>query len=511
MNVYEYVLQRARATPDSTAVHLQDGPHVSYDELDETVRRVAAWLAERGVDPGDRVGVSLRDVPAYVPAVLGCLHAGAVPTPLNTRLGDGELAALLNDVRPRALIATADDATTAALVDRTETLNEDALLPVHGRGWLDVDALPNPSDDQPATRLDDDPAFVMFTSGSTGRPKGVVQSHRNVSAQVHAGISMFGLDEGDVGLATVPLFHVGGFHEIVLMTLFAGGTVAVQDDWDPVAWAALVEAAGATWSGLIPTMIVDVLDSPDALALDTTTLRFCIYGGSATPERVLEEFVAETGVNRLVDNYGLTESAGVCVTYRPEDARRPGVMGTFAPAVEGKVVDLDSGERVHAGAEGELLLRGDSITAGYWERPDANAELFTDGWLHTEDVVRETDDGYLVYVDRADDVLLSGGEKIAPSEVEDVVQEHPDVVAVSVLGTPHERYGEAVTAVVVPADDSLSADEIVGFCASHSGLAGYKKPRRVYFVDGFPKTGSHKVDKTALEAQLRERYGDEWR
>ncbi|WP_227134715.1 class I adenylate-forming enzyme family protein [Halorubellus salinus] len=510
MNVYEYVLQRARAAPDSTAVHVQDGPHVSYDGLDETVRRVAAWLTERGVEPGDRVGVSLRDIPAYVPAVLGSLHVGAVPTPLNTRLGDQELAALLNDVRPRALVATADDPTTETLVDVTETLERDALLPVRGSGWLDVSALPTALDAQPATRLDDDPAFVMFTSGSTGRPKGVVQSHRNVTSQVHGGISMFGLDDGDVGLATVPLFHVGGFHEIVLMTLFAGGTVAVQDTWDALEWAALVEDAGATWSGLIPTMIVDVLDSPDALAQDTSSLRFCIYGGSATPEPVLQEFVAETGVNRMVDNYGLTESAGVCVTYRAEDDRRPGVMGTFAPEVEGTVVDLDSGDRVPKGAEGELLLRGDSITAGYWERPAANADLFSDGWLHTEDVVRETEDGYLVYVDRADDVLLSGGEKIAPSEVEDVIQEHPDVVAVSVLGTPHERYGEAVTAVVVPADDSLTADEVVAFTAEHPALADYKKPRRVYFVDAFPKTGSHKVDKTALEERLRDRYGDEW-
>ena len=512
MNIYESYLQRVRDHGEEPAIVDPAGADISFAETNTAAKRITAWLTNRGIEIDDRVAIYLPDCHEYIPSVLGVLRKGAVAVPVNTRLSPEELQYVLNDVRPRALIAPSMDDTVDSLVKETETLTSGDCLSIRPNQWFKNEELPKShTAPPPTTRLDSNPAFVMHTSGTTGKPKGVIQTHRNVAAQVAGGISKFQLTSTDIGLATVPLFHVGGFHEIVLMTLFAGGAVAIQSSWDPVEWANLVETTGATWSGLIPTMIIDILDSKEALDRDTSSLRFCIYGGSATPESVLKDFEDRTEVGMMIDNYGQTENSGVSVTYSLDDERRPGAMGTFVPVVEGRVVDLETGEELPPGQEGELLLRGDSITPGYWERPKANEELFTDGWLHTEDVVQMDKDGYLYYVDRVDDMILSGGEKVSPSEVEDVLQEHPNVSAVAVLGTSHERFGKAVTAVIIPQDDSLTTEDVKAFCDERDDLAGYKKPRRVVFVEDFPQTGSHKVDKDQLVEQLAQKYSSEWR
>ncbi|HKJ60080.1 MAG TPA: AMP-binding protein [Halobacteriales archaeon] len=509
MNLYEHLRQRVREDPDAAAMIRPGESDVSFGSLDETAGRIAAWLNECGVGTDDRVAVYLPDCPEYVSVLLGVWRAGCVATPVNTRLGPGEVHYVLADVRPAALVVAAEFEDTVG-VDDLESLSPETVLTVHPGAWFERAPLSPAAAAPPVERrFDDEPAVVMHTSGSTGRPKGVVQTHRNVAAQIAGGSAKFGLTSADVGLATVPLFHVGGMHEIVLMTLFAGGSVAVQSDWDPVEWARLVEETGATWSGLIPTMMVDVLDSGVARELDTSSLRFCIYGGSPTPEPLLVEFESTVGVGRLVDNYGQTETAGVSITDDVSSDRRPGAMGTPISTVEARVVDLQTGEDVPRGAEGELRLRGDSVTPGYWERDDANEALFTDGWLHTEDLVLEREDGYLAYVGRVDDVILSGGEKVAPSSVERVLQDHSDVTAVSVFGTPHDRLGEAVTAAVVSSDPTLDGGDIEAFCDDSDELAGYEKPRRVVFVDEFPRTGSHKVDKVSLAERALDEFREE--
>jgi acyl-CoA synthetase (AMP-forming)/AMP-acid ligase II len=177
-------------------------------------------------------------------------------------------------------------------------------------------------------------------------------------------------------------------------------------------------------------------------------------------------------------------------------------MGRPAPSVEAKVVDLESPKEVEAGEAGELLLRGDNITPGYWERSELNEDSFTDGWLHTDDVVRRDQEGYYYYVDRVDDMILSGGEKVSPSSVESILQTMPGVDAVAVFDTPHDRLGETVTAAVIPSDQSLTGEDIKNYCAESDELADYKQPRRVSLVDRFPRTGSQKIDKRALSEQI---------
>lgn len=501
MNLYEYVHRHATATPSEPAIKQLSGPDVSYRELDRRAKRVAAWLEEKGVEEGERVAVYLPDCPSYVPIILGAWRAGCVATPLNTRFGVSDLTFVLEDVGPAVLF------TNAVFADETATLEADVDALAH---VVEV-GLDSPFDDFPdetrapatVTRLDSDIAIVMHTSGTTGMPKGVIQTHRNIGAQVDAGIQIFDYGPHTTSLAATPLFHVGGWHGATLMALFAGGSLAVLPEWDAEAWAKTIEATNTTFTGLVPTMMVDVLRTEAVEDYDTSSLQTCSYGGSPAPQPLLDEFAETFGVG-LANYYGQTENSGVSVTHAPGDDTPSGALGKPIQTVQAKVVDIESGDAVAPGERGELLLRGDNITRGYWERPERNEALFTDGWLHTEDVVRRDEDGYLYYVDRRDDIIHSGGEKVPPSKLEDVLQDAAAVESVAVFGTDHGRLGEAVTAAIVPSDETVSEAEIESFCDDRDDLPGYMKPRRTVFVDEFPRTGSQKIDKVALAERVEE-------
>ncbi|WP_265108659.1 class I adenylate-forming enzyme family protein [Halosolutus halophilus] len=520
MNVYDHFEHVATKSPTKTAVSGPgSGDGISYEELDQQARQVAAWV-DATVQDGGRVAIYLPDEPAYLPVVLGIWRAGRVGTPLNARFGLDELEYTLSDLDPSALVtseAFADE--SRQLVDRIEALEEDAIVTADDVRRFDPAAFP-PATDAPETvrRLDDETAVVMYTSGTTGRPKGVVQTHRNVSAQVDVGITFYGLDETDVVLAPVPLFHVGGLYGCAIPALLAGGTVVVQRGWDATDWARLVEETSATVTGLIPTMMIDALNTDEAHAYDTSSLRIAFYGGAPAPGPALERFGDAFDVDALLNYYGQTENTGLSVTFDPGTEPEPGLMGRPTQAVEADVVEIGGTEPVDPGEPGELLLRGDVIMPRYWNDPERTAAAFTDDvprseateesedgtsgrWLRTGDVVRQDDDGRLYYVDRVDDMIVTGGENVAPSAVEDVLQGMDEIAAVAVFGTPHERWGEAVTAAIVP-DEDLTEDDVLEYWESTVEMADYQKPRRIVFVDEFPRTATQKIDKSTLAERV---------
>jgi len=506
MNLYEQFAGEARAHPDRVAITDPDSDDLSYAELDRQARAVHAFLADR-TDPGDRVALYMMDNPSYVACALGAWRAGCVLTLVNYRFGVEEVAFVLDDIRPTVVLT--DTVFEGSAREASEDVERvDSVVVAHTDAFVD-DAFGDPGA-APAgeVRFDDDPAIVMHTSGTTGMPKGVVQTHRNVAAQVEAGVNVFGVTSEDVGIASVPLFHVGGFHGLTLMGLTTGGTICVQPAWDAEQWARLVGETGATLSGLVPAMMVDALNTDAAREYDTSSLRLHFYGGSPTPEPVIQGFQETFGVDRMLNYYGQTEVCGLAVTYPPGEERVPGAMGRTLPCLEGRVVDIGTGEELPAGEEGELLLRGDSVMHGYWERPERNEETFSEAedggprWLHTDDVVVRGENGLLRYVDRVDDIVHSGGEKVAPAMVENVLQELDGVEAVAVFGTPDDRLGEAVTAAIVRADESLTEADVEAHCDTSEALAGYEKPRRVVFVAEFPRTGSQKIDKVKLSERV---------
>lgn len=505
MNVATRFDYRIEAGPEETAIVAEDGAETTYAALGEQVRQVAAWCDRQGLGEGDRVALYLHDTPAYVPSILGVWRVGAIASPINTRFGLSELEYTLSDLGPSAMLASdvfADN--VVQLQDRIEGLDPASVLEVERDGGFADDALPD-ADGAPdvARRLDDEPAVVMYTSGTTGHPKGVIQTHRNVGAQTDVNVEHFGIQRADVMVVSVPLFHVGGLYGGALPLLSAGGTVVVQSEWDAAGWARLVEEHGATTSGLIPTMMLDALNTPEARERDTSSLRYAVYGGSPATEATIDQFRETFDVPHLFNYYGQTEVTGLSVTFGRDAEVRPALLGKPVHAIEHRVVDVaaDGLVDVEPGEPGELLVRGDTVTPGYWDE-SLNPEYFTDGWLHTDDVVREDEDGWLYYVDRADDMIISGGENVAPSEVENALQDHPGIEAVAVFGTPHERWGEAVTAAIVPAASDLDEADVLDWWDDEAGLAGYKRPRRIEFVDEFPRTATQKIDKVTLAEQV---------
>jgi long-chain acyl-CoA synthetase len=405
------------------------------------------------------------------------------------------VAYVLEDVDPAVTVHDAVFANTAAEAAEQAGL-ADALVHGHAGSFREAAFGAPETAPEPVTRLDDDPAVVMHTSGTTGDPKGVLQTHHNVGAQVDAGITTYDVTGEDTAVVSVPLFHVGGFHGGTLMGLFTGGSVVIHPAWGAAEWARLVEATAATVSGLVPAMMVDALGNENARERDTASLRMCFYGGSPATESTLEAFASAFDVEQLLNYYGQTEAAGLTVAGTPSTPRTEGALGKPVGTVETRVVDPEAGAEVPEHTDGELWIRGDSVMPRYWNEPELTEAAFEGGWFRTGDVVRR-DDGVLHFVDRLDDIVLTGGEKVPPSRVEGALTEMEGVEAAAVFGTPHDRLGEAVTAAVV-GDDSLTAADVTAFCEAHDGLAGYEEPRRVHLVDSLPRTGSQKIDKTEL-------------
>lgn len=477
----------------------------TYADLARQTRQVAAWLDHRGLGVGDRVAVYLPDTPSYVPVVLGIWRVGAIASPINTRFGVEELEYTLSDLEPSALLGSDVFASNIAdLRERIDGLDGETTLLVDREGGFVAADLPAGGDAPAiARRLDEDSAVVMYTSGTTGHPKGVVQTHRNVDAQLDVNVTHFDITAVDITISAVPLFHVGGLYGAALPTMLEGAKLVLPGKWDAALWARLVEEYGGTFSGLIPTMMIDALNTDTATERDTSSLRQVVYGGSPATEETLDSFQRTFEVDHLRNYYGQTENTGLSVTYDTDTERRPGLMGRPVQAVNYRITDITADDLVDVeqGEEGELLLRGDIITPSYWDE-SFNADYFTDGWLHTDDIFRADEDGLLYYVDRVDNMIITGGENVAPSEVENALQNHPAIEAVAVFGTDHERWGEAVTAAIVASDPELTDDDVESWWVSKVALAGYKRPRRVEFVKEFPRTATQKVDKASLRKQI---------
>ncbi len=504
MNLYNIFARKLIENPEACAVKRLEKPNLTYKEIDQRAQSVAGWLDEKGIEEGERIAVYMMDSPSFISAILGIWRAGAIVTPLNIMLGMEDLEYILNDARPSAMLYSPFLAENAEkLLEKIDTIDHSILA--ESDAEFNSEEFPDP-DRAPeiATRLDSDAAIVMHTSGTTGIPKGVIQTHRNIGSQVHGEADLFDLTSSDVFINPIPLFHVAGFHCAALLALFYDVPLIIQRGWDAEEWAQCVEEFGATYAGLISTMMVDILNTDEVESYDTSSLRMTIVGGSPPAESFLEEFREKFDVE-LANMYGQTENAGASITHGSFYERKPGSTGKPMATVEAKIVDLETGEDLPPGEAGELLLRGDNVTPGYWEKPEKNEKLFTEDWLHTEDVFKKDEDGIFHFVERKDDMILSGGEKVPARKVEDILVKMSEIEDVAVVGTKHDRYGETVTAAVIRADENLTEEDVYEFCKDREDLASYMKPRRVFFVEEFPKTGSMKVDKVELTERIKKK------
>jgi fatty-acyl-CoA synthase len=352
----------------------------------------------------------------------------------------------------------------------------------------------------------DDPHEIIFTSGTTGQPKGVIWTNGTVMWNSLQQAMDFGLGPENSTYAVIDLYYIGGRHDFTWAVLHQGGTVHVKrssnfDAEDVIRYVAQRRITHVLW---VPTMLYEILRLPSLPDYDTSALKMIMCGGqpvsAATTERAQEAFPQTD----FIQAYGLTEGGGSVIHVRPQDSRRkPGSAGQPSLHVELRLVDPD-GLDVPTGTDGEIILRAPSVTAGYWDDPDMTARLIVDGWLHTGDMGRFDEDGFVFVSGRKGDMIISGGMNIFPSEIESILLEHPVVSDVAVIGLPDEKWGESVCAVIeVTAGAEVIEHELIDYC--NERLASYKKPRSIRVVDALPRTVGGKPKKFLL----RERFAAE--
>ncbi|MCW2922624.1 MAG: long-chain fatty acid--CoA ligase [Thermoleophilia bacterium] len=490
-NLAAALTEAAATHPGQPALRLGDAT-VTYEQFDAVAARVAGLLRDRGIGPGDRVGIMLPNVPAFPACYYGVLRAGAVVVPMNVLLKRREVAYYLGDSGASLLFAWhafgdeagpgADDAGTPALL-----VGDDGLAP------LLVDVEPAPAD---AERSGDDPAVILYTSGTTGRPKGAQLSHANMRSNAAVCVSLFGLDTTSVILGALPLFHSFGQTCGLNAAVAAGATLALLPRFDPVAALDVIAREGVTVFEGVPTMYGALLAVPPDARPDTSSLQVCASGGASLPVEVLHSFEREFGC-AVLEGYGLSETSPVASFNHPDRERKAGSIGTPIDGVEMRVVD-EAGVDVPAGEVGEILIRGRNLMTGYWEQPEATAAAIRDGWFWTGDLGRRDEDGYYFIVDRSKDLIIRGGYNVYPREVEEVLYEHAAVAEAAVVGVPHAELGQEVgAAVALKPDAAATEDELRAFVRER--IAAYKYPRHVWFVDALPKGPTGKIVKREIE------------
>lgn len=490
------MLRRSAARhPDRTALLFADRTW-TYAELDDAVSRAARALLDLGLERGDRVATYGRNSDAYLLAYLGCARAGLVHVPVNYALTGDELSYLVVDSGSKALLF---DPSLRPAVDAAglavETLlalrdADDSLLGRASRG-------PVPAVDEEVA--DTDLVQLLYTSGTTSKPKGAMMTHRALVHEYLSAIVALDLAESDEPLHPMPLYHSAGMHVFLLPYLAVGATNHLMEAPDIPEILRLVEERQLRSVFLAPTVWVPLSQHADFASRDLTSLRKAFYGASIMPQPVLlrlQEALPELG---FWNCFGQSEIGPLATVLRPEEhVERAESCGRAVLFVEIRVVD-ETGSDVPAGQSGEVVYRSPQLCEGYWGKPEETAEAFRDGWFHSGDLVRVDEQGYLTVVDRIKDVINTGGVLVASREVEDALYTHPAVAEVAVIGTPDDRWIEAVTAVVV-AKAPVTADELIAH--AKQSLAGFKVPKNIHLVDDLPRNQSGKLLKRVLRDDL---------
>jgi acyl-CoA synthetase (AMP-forming)/AMP-acid ligase II len=499
VNWFGVLAHHAARSPDR-AITIFEGKATTYREMAIRASALATGMHERGIGPGQVVGLLSYNCPEFLETIFAANYLGAVAMPINWRLAAPEVRYILEHSEARALVcdeallALADDATK----DVDPSLLKACIAPEATGGWTTIAELR--SDESPVDRIPtdvDDTHRLMYTSGTTGRPKGVMITHANLAWKNLAHLIEFGFNVDDLGLACGPLYHVGALDLTTTTLIAAGTTTIVHRAFDAAAVVDEIERSRVTTVWLAPAMVNAIMALPDVESRDLSSVRVIINGGEKMPIPLIERIQRTFPSAWFADAYGLTETvSGDTFLDRDNLITKLGSVGRPCVYLELEVWD-EQGRPVAAGERGEIVLRGPKVFKGYWHDPEATDRAFAGGWFHTGDIGVIDEDGYLFIVDRLKDMIVSGGENIAGSEVERVLYEHDAVLEAAVVGRPDERWGEVPVAfVVLRTGQSASAEELIALCASQ--LAKYKVPKDVTFLEALPRNPSGKVLKREL-------------
>jgi len=492
LDLVSMLADHARARADAACL-LFDGEAIAFGELAARSGKVAGALAGQNIRPGDRVAILALPGPVFFELLFGCARAGAIMVPINSRLSAREVGEILTDAEPALLVV--DEALARLVPDGLE-------MPVLSTGdfaaWRDRC--------EPATSVSvepDDPVLILYTSGTTAMPKGVVLSHRNLSYLGRMAGELWEFTADSTNLAAMPLFHIGGIGWGML-ALSQGGRTVLTRATESAALLELMRVHGVTHAFLVPTVIQRLVDHLAETGDPAPKVAHMFYGAAPMGEALLARSIEAFG-SAFHHTYGMTETAGTTVTLDPEDHDPAGPhperlrsCGRAMPWVELKLVDPATGKEVVPGEIGEIRMRSPAITRGYWRKPQETEEAITaDGWLCSGDAAMQDADGYVYLRDRYKNMIVSGGENIYPAEIDNVLQHHPAIQEVAVVGVPHPKWGETPCAyVVLRPGERASESEIIAFARER--LAHYKCPTSVVFAEDLPRNASGKILKREL-------------
>src|SRR3954465_13708849 len=492
-NLASILTESAERDPEHLAIKLDDF-ELNYQLLNEASARVAGLLKSKGVEPRDRVGIMLPNVPHFPVVFYGALRAGAVVVPMNVLLKPREVGFYLKDPEAKLVFAWHDFAEAAATGASESGAEVIAVKP----GEFEQMLFEQDADHDVADRSGDDTAVILYTSGTTGTPKGAELTHDNLLGNVETILStLIEMQPNDVVLGALPFFHVFGLTCGLNSSVCAGAALTLIPRFDPDHALEIIERDRVTIFEGVPTMYVAMLHSEKADSADVSTLRLCVSGGSAMPGEVLRAFEDKFGC-KILEGYGLSETSPVASFNHPDRERKVGSIGTPIEGVEMRVVDED-GKEVEQGEVGEIAIKGPNVMKGYWRKDEATDEVMDDGWFHTGDMAKVDEEGYFFIVDRKKELIIRGGYNVYPREVEEVLYGHPAVQEVAVIGVPDDRPAGGVCAVVaLKAGESLDEQAVIAYCKER--LAAYKYPRTVQFRDELPKNATGKILKKELKA-----------
>lgn len=493
LNLSSFICFHARRTPGALAL-VYGNTRLDYATLAVRIEKTARLLAARDIGPGDIVAAVMKNSAAFIEIAFAASHIGAVFLPVNYRLAaeevgyitghagaklvfaDEELSALVADLENVILLDS------AAQSDSTRLTGDAAPAPMHVTG-------------------PDDLFRLMYTSGTTDRPKGVMHTYGNFYWKNADHVIALGLTAADRLLVTGPLYHVGAFDLPGIAVLWVGGALCIHRDFDPVAAIRSIEQERLTGAWFAPVMLSAILAHPDRGKYDVTSIKWVVGGGERTPEPRIRAFAGYFTKARYIDAYGLTEScSGDTMMEAGREIEKIGSVGRALAHVEIEIRD-EMGRTVPAGESGEICLRGPKITRGYWKYPEKTRASFFGDWFRTGDVGHIDEEGFLYLTDRKKDMIISGGENIASSEVERVIYQLAGVREAAVIGVPDERWGERPVAVIVlEKGATLDLAALTAHC--RATLAGFKVPKDLIIREQLPRNPSGKILKRVLREEL---------
>jgi fatty-acyl-CoA synthase len=508
VNWCNVLAHHAGRTPDKVLT-LFEGEATTYGEMATRVTALAGGLVGHGVGPGDVVAILSYNCPEFLETLFAANYLGAIAMPINWRLAAPEVRYILEHSGARALVC---DEALLPLADEAAAGLDDApvrisIAPVDTPGWTSIgDVRRSSQRAEPAAAAaaaaaaGDDVHRLMYTSGTTGRPKGVMLTHANLAWKNLAHIVEFGFTSADLGLACGPLYHVGALDLTTTSLIAAGATTIVHRSFDASSVVDEIERSRVTAVWLAPAMVNAIMALPDIDQRDLSSIRVVINGGEKMPIPLIERIQRVFPSAWFADAYGMTETvSGDTFLDRDSIITKLGSVGRPCLYLE---LDLwnEDGRSVPAGERGEIVMRGPKVFKGYWRDEEATAAAFTGGWFHTGDIGVRDQDGYLFIVDRLKDMIVSGGENIASSEIERVLYEHDAVLEAAVVGRPDARWGEVPVAFVALRQGAeATPDALIAHCQAQ--LARFKVPKEVTFVEALPRNPSGKVLKRELRAQ----------